>query len=570
MLTADPRVPLKSLNLFEVCRIRLGRPPGGTSVRSRRGAGFALAVSVAFAMACSPVPTGLPLPATVAPGAESPELRRTRQVLARVPDVLAKNHKAFAGPKGAIEGFGAGEAYPQIWLRDSAWIVPAAAGDYGPTALLSWLDLHLDAATPDGRLRDWVAIAKPETFREWAPKVAAVGPIAVDTNTNESDQEPSAALAYCRAVEALSARGDAAAVSGPTHAARVTRLTRAMDGLLRDRTDAKSGLVWAGLTADWGDVSPLYPDQRAIYLDAKTPRTLSLYANVVATAALDCLARLDGPKTEQARLAARAAAMRNAVRARFWMSDLGYFRVRLPLDPLPEAFRDDTRFALGGNALAALLGVADDAQSASIFAKAEALRVANHYSTIATALIPPYDAGVFQHPAMKDPFQYQNGGQWDWYGAALIEAEFTRGHAEAARRHLDQMVARILHAGSGIHEWYTSDGEPKGSASYAAAAASIHGAIVRGLLGIARSADGVRVTLRTTETVREFDVPGRRHPHHAAHRQGRDDSDDPRHAAGPRGLHPGPGGVRGGRSRDNDGSRKANRTNRRRRHVPLC
>jgi hypothetical protein len=449
----------------------------------------------------------------IAPGppqveVESQAMGRIRQVLARLPVALAKNHKTLVVPDGTVTGFGAGEGYPQIWLRDSAWLMPAAAAHYDADTLTSWLDLHLSVAEKNGRLRDWVAVASPETFREWAPRVKALGPLVVDTNTNESDQEPSAALAYCRVVEAL---GRDARVSGPKHQARVTRLITAMDALLRDRTDPKSGLVWSGLTADWGDVSPMYPDQRAIYLDARTPRTLSLYSNVMAKAALDCLADLAEPKGMRERLAARATKLLDQTRATFWMKDRGYFRLRRTLDPVPAAFGADEneRFALGGNALAARFGVADDAQAASIFETAERLRLANGFSTISTTLIPPYAAGVFPHPAMREPFQYQNGGQWDWFGAALVEAEFERGHSEQARAHLDQIATRVLKAGEGIHEWYTQDGAPRGSASYAAGAASLHDAIFRGLLGISRSAEGYRVVIRSAETTSLFEAPQR-------------------------------------------------------------
>src|SRR4029079_15662508 len=103
------------------------------------------------------------------------------------------------------------------------WIGPAAAAYYDADSLVSWLDLHLSVAEKNGRLRDWVAAAPPDKFREWAPRVEARGPIAFDTNSNEADQEPSAALAYCRAVKALCGRTK---VTGPTHAARVSRLVK--------------------------------------------------------------------------------------------------------------------------------------------------------------------------------------------------------------------------------------------------------------------------------------------------------------------------------------------------------
>jgi hypothetical protein len=406
-----------------------------------------------------------------------------------------------------VSGFGAGDAYPQIWLRDSSWIVDAAAAYYPRETLTSWLDLHLAEAEKGGRLRDWVARGPVDPFREWAPRARARDGIAFDTNSNESDQESSAALAYCRTARLL---GPAIPSDGPVRSARVSKLTTAMNALLRERTDRKTGLVWSGLTADWGDVSPQYPDQRAIYFDLKTPRTLGLYTNVLAYAALDCLAALDGPKPGQDALTARARRLKDRIRAAFWMKERGYFRIRYPLDPLPPGFRDDDdRFALGGNALAALFGIADNAQAASIFETAERLRLARNFSTISTVLVPPYSAGVFQHPAMREPFEYQNGGQWDWWGGALVEAEFERGHSALARLHLDQIVSRTLRAGPGLHEWYGQDGRPRGSATYAASAASIHNAVVKGLLGVSRSSAGYSVVMRAGETVLPFEVPQR-------------------------------------------------------------
>jgi hypothetical protein len=436
---------------------------------------------------------------------ESPALQNIRQVFDRVPGVLARNHRTFKTPNGPVEGFGAGDAYPQIWLRDSAWLIPAAARFYDVHALTSWLDLHLDVAEKNGRLRDWVAAASPDTFREWAPQVQAVAQIAVDTNTNESDQEPSAALAYCRMVQAV---GEAALGDVAKSARRRARLIRAMNALIRDRTESRSGLVWSGLTADWGDVSPLYPDQRAIYFDAKTPRTVALYTNVMVVAALECLADIEPSKATRGPLHARAQDLRSRIRRLLWMKDRGYFRIRVPLNPAPKGFEDDDgRFALGGNALAVLNRVADRDQTASVFKIVEDLRPAGVSSTISTTLIPPYAASVFLHPSMREPHRYQNGGQWDWFGAAMIEAEFSNGYAEQGRAHLDQIASRVLKGGAGINEWYGSDGSPQGSRSYAAAAASIHNAIVSGLLGVSRSNRGFTVVNRTGESHLPFDLP---------------------------------------------------------------
>lgn len=480
--------------------------PRRASPRSapKRPAAFLLYSLLTLGGCSNPEPPPKVAPTTTA-------LDRIQDVLARVSAVLEKNHKSFEGPRGRVSGFGAGDAYPQIWLRDSSWIVDAASAYFPEEALTSWLDLHLSLAEPNGRLRDWVAKGPARGFREWAPEVKEKGGFSFDTNSNESDQEPSAALALCRAETILdSADAGARASNAAAREHRRQGVIAAMQALLRDRTDPKSGLIWSGLTADWGDVSPVHPDQRAIYRDDQTPRTLSLYTNVMVYAALDCLARLGEPKQPGAAFRARADRLREKIQATFWLSDRGFYRLRRPLDPEPPGFEGDgDRFALGGNALAALFGVADDAQAASIFETAERLRLAGGFRTISTTLVPPYAAGVFQHPVMREPGRYQNGGEWDWFGALLVEAEFERGHSGQARAHLDQMASRIVDAGPGIHEWYAKDGSPQGSPAYAAAAATIHDAVLKGLLGVAPSPEGYRITVRTGGSIPRFEVEQR-------------------------------------------------------------
>ncbi len=39
---------------------------------------------------------------------------------------LDANRKSFAGVTGPVHGFGAGDIYPQVWLRDSATLIPLA------------------------------------------------------------------------------------------------------------------------------------------------------------------------------------------------------------------------------------------------------------------------------------------------------------------------------------------------------------------------------------------------------------------------------------------------------------
>jgi hypothetical protein len=268
--------------------------------------------------------------------------------------------------------------------------------------------------------------------------------------------------------------------------------------LFRERFDPRRGLVTSAYTADWGDVSPLYPDQRAIYLDPGTPVVAGIYTNALAyRAALRMRAMLDatGDRVRAAYWSARAAALRAAANRHLWQERAGYYRMHLPVAPERPFFADDHIFAMGGNALAVLSGLADDAQARRIFETAERRRREHRISSIAAVLLPPFPPGVFQHPIMAEPWTYQNGGQWDWFAGRLVLAEFERGRSRAAREHLLAIAERTARAG-GFHEWYTREGAGKGSGRYAGGAAAVGQSILEGLFGVSRSGGALELRLR--------------------------------------------------------------------------
>src|SRR6185436_4401224 len=98
----------------------------------------------------------------------------------RLAPTLEANRKELRGRTGLVRGFGAGAVYPQIWLRDSATLIPLSRFLYGRDHLDSWLVEHLAHQQADGALRDWIAAGDPSAFRNDAPRVEAVyraGPV---------------------------------------------------------------------------------------------------------------------------------------------------------------------------------------------------------------------------------------------------------------------------------------------------------------------------------------------------------------------------------------------------------
>jgi hypothetical protein len=189
--------------------------------------------------------------------------------------------------------------------------------------------------------------------------------------------------------------------------------------------------------------------------------------------------------------------LRAAIEAHLWQPQRGFYRMHRLLTPgLARGFpQDDDIFALGGHAVALLAGVGDDGRARQVLAVVEQRRVENGAATIAACLLPPYRAGVFQHPAMASEWRYQNGGQWDWFAGRFVRAEFERGHSQRAREHLRALAHRVR-LSQGVYEWNERDGTGRGSARYAGSAAALGDAVIHGLFGVSLVADRLDVRLR--------------------------------------------------------------------------
>jgi hypothetical protein len=413
---------------------------------------------------------------------------------------LEANRREFVGQTGRVTGFGAGQDYPQIWIRDSATLIPATRYHYGRALLESWLEEHLSHQRPDGQLWDWVAAGEPSAFTGTAPRAGQVfraGTVVVsaDKNTTAADQEASAVAA---AGQIARLTGDAGwlrkRVAGR---ALVDRLENALDWVARTKVDPRSGLVRSAFTADWGDVSPVWPDQRAIYLDEQTPVVAGLYVSVSFAHACEVLAELlvqAGEPERARRWREDGRRTADAVRRRLWMPQRGFFRVHLGNREAGLADDADV-FALGGNALAIEYGIADDDQVRRILAVAERRRREHGLSTVAGVLLPPYPEGFFKHVMLRGRYTYQNGGQWDWWAGRLLLGAFARGHSEEAFTQL-QRIARRVAASGGLYECHRRDDAGEWSAQYAGSAGSLSAALFQGLFGLDSRADGLAVSVR--------------------------------------------------------------------------
>ncbi len=383
--------------------------------------------------------------------------------------VLRHNEVEFTGRTGRVRGFAAGSGYPQIWLRDAATIIPASCYYYPEDYMTSWLEEHLAFQRAFGSLEDWID-----------------GRGKSDKNTVETDQEASAVQS---AYQIFLLKGPAGpgwlkkSVSGEPI---IDRLEKSLLFLFSERYSEKYGLLTGAHTADWGDVDPEDADQRAIYVDERTRWTSDIYDQAMGYEACLELAAMFASIERQDRAEfwrKKAAALRQNANRQLWQEDKGFYRVHIHLEPWPHDFDEDNMYPMGGNAQAIISGLADASQAGRIIEQAVRRQRDYGVSTISGVLLPPYPPGFFKHPAMDDPFEYQNGGQWDWFGGRLVLAMFDNGFSRTAREKLVEIIRKNV-ANGGLFEWDTKEGAGRGSDYYAGSAGSLARALFEGYFGL--------------------------------------------------------------------------------------
>ncbi len=379
---------------------------------------------------------------------------------------LNQNEVAFKGKTGKINGFSAGIDYPQIWLRDANTIIPASRYYYDEVFMTSWLEEHLAFQKESGSLDDWIN-SRGES----------------DKNTTETDQESSAVQAAFQVFEMLGPRWLEKTISGEKI---IHRLEQALLYVLRERWDEERGLIIGAHTADWGDVDMVDGDQQAIYVDEHTHWTADIYdqsmfyqACMNLSEMMDALGEANRPLFWRE----KAQIIRGNADKWLWQEDKGFYRVHIHLDDLTHQFDEDNMFPMGGNTQAVLSGLADEEKSGRIIQEALRRQEEFQVSTISGILLPPYPKKLFKHPMLDDPYEYQNGAQWDWFGGRLIYAMFEKGFSKVATEKLLEIALKNV-KNRGFFEWDSKVGLGQGSDFYAGSAGSMGKALFEGYFGI--------------------------------------------------------------------------------------
>ena len=363
----------------------------------------------------------------------------------------------------AATGFNAGSVYKEIWIRDFNTFIELSLEVMPRAEVREVLDTFLDFQAADGNVPDaFVVVASADNLGYKYRFCEAHPDMAAHKNTVETDQESSLVQAVAQYV----------AITGDYDYLKEVRagktvlehLEDAMMYLRGNKWNDTYGLITGATTADWGDVQPEHG--WGVEIDENTHYTIDIYDNAMFALALDELCMLEGGSDSADRWLNLRDTLRKNIRTHLWDAKRQKFRPHIYLNgsPFPEDFNEEEIYYHGGTAVAALAGILTKKEVANANRRMLANMKAAGAQSIGLTLYPAYPDGFFANP-MMGAYQYQNGGDWTWFGARWIQALAKFGMVKEAYEELQPMLRRTV-ADPGFYEWYHLDGTPVGTGTY--------------------------------------------------------------------------------------------------------
>ena len=142
---------------------------------------------------------------------------------------------------------------------------------------------------------------------------------------------------------------------------------------------------------------------------------------------------------------------------------------------MPEGFDENKIHYHGGTAVAIEAGLLSKKEIRAVNAQMlENVRLSGMPS-IGLTLYPVYPDGFF-HGGMGSAYVYQNGGDWTWFGARMIQQLAAHGMVAEAYDEVGPMLDRVI-ANKGFYEWYGKGNVPSGSGHFKGSAGTLAKAI---------------------------------------------------------------------------------------------
>jgi hypothetical protein len=372
------------------------------------------------------------------------------------------------------KGFNAGSGYSQVWARDMNTFVEIALEEVDPKDIRGAILVFFALQQPNNEMIDGYVLNKDFTWGDPNPYHSPTDTTHVGfKNTVETDQETSLIQIVGEYVRLT---GDRSILSERIAGKTVLeRMGLMIEYLLKDRYCEKYGLLWGAMTADWGDVQP--NTDNVVDIDSSTTPAIDVYDNAMFIIALNYMAEMTKEKVSAEKWKNLSKSIAVNTRKHLWDAEKQKFIPHIYLDksPIPAGFDESEVYYHGGTAIAIEAGLLSKAEIVESNKKMLGNVRLSGAPSIGLTLYPVYPVGFF-HGGMAKRYVYQNGGDWTWFGARMIQQLVANGFEEEAYTEIRPMINLVI-KNKGFYEWFTVDGKAEGSAQFKGSAGTLAKAI---------------------------------------------------------------------------------------------
>lgn len=368
-------------------------------------------------------------------------------------------------------GFNAGSGYGEVWIRDFNTFIQLSCELMPKDSINKRLRVFFQMQGDDGNIIDgYIPRTKANVGYDYIQSSNAPG-FEGHKNTVETDQETSLIQAVYKYVKATKDTNFLSEIiAGKTVK---SRMSDALNFLMTKRYSAKYGLIYGATTVDWGDVQPETP--WGVVLDSSSHLAIDIYDNAMLVIALNNYIELFPGDSHWKKI---RKDIRKNIMKYLWDNKQQKFIPHLYLNgsPFPPSFDENKINYHGGTAIAIEAGLLNKKEIQAVNRQMLEDVKESGAMSIGLTIYPVYPKGFFKNKGMY-PFGYQNGGDWTWFGARMINQLVHYGFIEEAYNELKPFIKRVLD-NNGFYEWYTIDGKPAGSANFRGSAGVLYSAIV--------------------------------------------------------------------------------------------
>ena len=362
------------------------------------------------------------------------------------------------------KGFNAGDGYPQVWIRDLNTFIETSLKVYNVDTIRKNLLTFLYLQQPNGEIVDGYVLKGHVSWNDPNIYYSILDTTHVGfKNTVETDQETSLIQAISKYIRVTGDTSILYEKIGDKTASQC--LDKAVQFLLMNRYSDKYKLLKGATTQDWGDVQ--IEGGAVVDIDSLTHWSIDVYDNAMFVIALNDIIAFSNDAADKKKWMALKELTATNTKKYLWNAEKQKFIPHLYVNgsPFPASFDENKINYHGGTAVAIEAGLLSKKEIQAV--NAYMLRDVKESGapSIGMTMYPPYPENIYPGSTSNKEYNYQNAGDWDWFGGRMIQQLIAYGFVQEAYDEMQPMIERFMRDG-GFYEWYTRDNKPNGSASF--------------------------------------------------------------------------------------------------------